>query len=435
MISDLKARGMKLLLWTANRSSSDLFDEGSRKKYLFPNPWPAADIQRTEVYDWFKEKLNAYVRLGVRGYKIDRGEEGEMPELAENQLSVLFPKLSAEGLKDAYGDDFFMFSRNATDVARKYTAVWNGDSWSTFQGLEVSIKTGLRSGLINFPMWGSDTGGYFAPVSQDKDLLARWLEFSAFSPIMEVILGPKRTIWDDYDDELIGIAKQYTSMHHDLIPYTRTYMYQATQTGMPIVRALFLAYPKDEKLFDLWDEYLYGPDILVAPVSTAATIERKVYLPVGRWMNYDDKRTVYDGQSIITASAPLASIPLFLREGAIIPRGDIVQLNNDWDTYWSPHLNFEVFAARKEPSTLEYFTGNSVQRIEVIPSVSGLTVHLGDVGKATLKVYCKHPRSVTKNGSKLQSPMDYQYDPKAQMLSVPFQGTATVVINGAASLF
>jgi alpha-glucosidase (family GH31 glycosyl hydrolase) len=76
--------------------------------------------------------------------------------------------------------------------------------------------------------------------------------------------------------------------HHDLIPYTRSYLYQATRTGMPIMRALIFAYPDDDRLSDLWDEYLYGGEILVAPVSTASATERKVYPPVERWMNYGD---------------------------------------------------------------------------------------------------------------------------------------------------
>ncbi len=145
-------------------------------------------------------------------------------------------------------------------------------------------------------MWGSDTGGYFAPPSADNELLARWLEFSAFSPMMEVILGPKRTLWDDYSPEVVGIAQKYVAAHHDLIPYTRSAMYQATQDGMPIMRALVLAYPDDARLTDMWDEYLYGDSLLVAPVTTAQTTEREVYLPAGKWMNYHDKQTVYAGR-------------------------------------------------------------------------------------------------------------------------------------------
>ncbi|PYV69028.1 MAG: hypothetical protein DMG96_35110 [Acidobacteria bacterium] len=436
MIHDLNDRGMKLLLWTANRTSSGLFQEGSTKGYLFPNPWPAADIQRSEVYDWFKDKLSAYVRLGVRGYKIDRGEEGEMPEAAENKLSVLFPKLSAEGLSDTFGQDYFVFSRNATDTARKYTAIWNGDSWSSFEGLQVSIKTGIRSGLINFPMWGSDTGGYFAPPTQDKELLARWFEFSAFSPMMEVILGPRRTLWDDYDDELVAIAKKCAALHHDLIPYTRSYMYEATQTGMPIMRALILGYPDDDGLADKWDEYLYGRDLLVAPVATRNSFERKVYLPAGLWIDYNDKHTLHQGKATITAKAPLGTIPLYVREGAIVPRGDIVQLNNNWGSNWAPKLRVEIFPARKQASAFDYFTGNGVQRITVQPDAGALSIQFGDLGAdGTAVVHCKGVTGVTRNGSTLRDGTDYKYDRNGQTLEVPFNGATTLSIKGAQSLF
>lgn len=94
MIRDLNARGMNLLLWIANRCSNQLFQEGSAKGYLFPFNWPAADVRRPDVYTWFKEELNRYVRLGIKGYKIDRGEEGEMPDSLVNQSAILFPKLN-----------------------------------------------------------------------------------------------------------------------------------------------------------------------------------------------------------------------------------------------------------------------------------------------------------------------------------------------------
>jgi len=436
MIRDLSDRGIKLLLWSANRCCGKMFAEGSAKGYLFPYTWPAADIRRPEVYDWWKEKLNAYVRLGVKGYKIDRGEENEMPDALQNQFAVLFPKLSAEGLGEAYGNDYFTFTRNVNDTSRRYTAVWNGDSWPTFGGLQVTIQNGLRAGVINFPMWGSDTGGYFAPSHDTKELLARWLEFSAFSPMMEVILGPKRTIWYDYDDELVAITQKYAAAHHDLIPYTRSYMYQATQTGMPIMRALALAYPEDQSLSDTWDEYLYGGEILVAPVTTAKATERVVYLPAGRWMNYGDKHTVYEGKAAVTVPAPLGVIPLFVREGAIIPRGDIVKLNNNWDTEWKPQLRVEVFPSRTQGSEFSYFTGSARQTIKVARAGDGITIEFGDLGVAgTLEVYCRTATAVRRNGTTLQKGAEYQYDPQAQKLTVPFQGAITVSVRGAESLF
>ena len=435
MIRDLNDRGMKLLLWSANRCSGTMFQEGSEKQYLFPAKWPAADISRPEIYNWWKEKLNAYVRLGVRGYKIDRGEENEMPDGLQNRFAVLFPELSAEGLSESYGDDYFIFTRNVNDLSRKYTAVWNGDSWPTFEGLQTSIKNGLRAGLINFPMWGSDTGGYFAPGQNTKELLARWLEFSAFSPMMEVILGPKRTVWYDYDDELVHIAQNFARTHHDLIPYTRSSMYESTRTGMPIMRAIVLVYPNEEPLSDVWDEYLYGEEILVAPVATPAAKERSVYLPTGRWIDYNNKLTVHDGGTTVTAVAALDQIPLFVHEGAIIPRGDIVKLNNNWDSNWKPTLRIEAFPARNKESEFQYFTGTEAQPIKMLSKDGAITISFGNLGTdGTVEIYCKKAVEVRRNQTTLREG-EYQYDAEHQRLTIPFQGATTVEIKGAASLF
>jgi alpha-D-xyloside xylohydrolase len=434
MIRDLHNRGMNLLIWIANRAWNRLLTEGSARGYLFFGRGSAANMQNPGAYNWFKSLLDEYVRLGVKGYKIDRGEEDELPLADENLNAILFPKMAAEGLSDAYGNDFFMFTRNVNDRARRYTAVWNGDTRSTFAGLQVSLKTALRSGAIDFPMWGSDTGGYVRVP--EKELFARWLEFSAYSPMMEVLLGPKRTIWDDYDDELVGIAKEYSIEHHDLIPYTRSYLYQATLTGMPVMRALTFAYPGDERLCDTWDEYLYGGEILVAPVTAAGATSRSVYLPAGWWMNYNDKHAVYNGGKTITVEAPLGSIPLFVREGAVIPRGDIVKLNNNWDATWSPKLRIEVFPSAKEASEFNYFTGTEAEKIKTTPETDGVAIEFGELGaEGRVEVFCGRAKEVTRNEIKLREGRDYTYDAAAQKLTVAFKGTTRLKIRGAASLF
>ncbi len=435
MINDLRDRGMNLLIWAANRAWNHLQTEGSARRYLYFGRGSAADMKNPYAYAWFKEKLNEYVRLGVKGYKIDRGEEDELPLADENINAILFPKMAAEGLRDVNGDDFFNFTRNVNDTGRKYTAVWNGDTWSTFAGLEVSIKNGLRSGAINFPMWGSDTGGYVRVP--EKELFARWLEFSAYSPMMEILLGPKRTIWDDYDDELVGITKTYVGEHYNLIPYTRSYLYQATQTGMPVMRSLIFDYPEEKNFSDTWDEYLYGDEILVAPVTTTGATSRSVTLPAGHWMNYNDKRTVYDGAKSVTASAPLTTIPLFVREGAIIPRGEIVQLNNNWEANWKAKLRMEIFPSAKTASEFSYFTGEKAQKIAVTPSGDGLTIEFGELGMpGTLEIYCRGAKEiVTGDGRKLREGRDYSYDAGAQKLTVAFQGPTKLKVKGVVSLF
>jgi alpha-glucosidase (family GH31 glycosyl hydrolase) len=431
MIRDLKDRGMFLLIWVANRCSNALFGEGSAKGYLFPGrDWPAADIRIPAAYSWFKDKLNPYVRLGIRGYKIDRGEEGELPDNVENLNAILFPKLVGEGLADAYGKDYFTFSRNVNDTGRKYTAVWNGDTRATFPGLAVSVKHALRCGAINLPMWGSDTGGYIG--RPDKELFARWLEFSAYSPLTEVLLGPKRTIWSDYDDELIAIAQKQVRAHHDLIPYTRSFMYEAARTGLPIMRSLIFAYPDDAGLYDTWDEYLYGSEILVAPVTTPATTSREVYLPAGQWMDYNDMATVHQGPARISAQAPLGTIPLFVREGAIIPRGDILKANNSWQADWAPRLRIELFPSNKVSGQFMYFTGKAAEKITCSMGRGGIVVKFGDLGvNGTLEIYCRNVTGVISNGVTLRPGAGYSYDEKAKKLTVPFSGATTLTVSGA----
>lgn len=434
MIQDLRDRGMNLLLWVANRTWNQLYVEGSSRQYLYFGKGSAADMKSPAAYAWFKDQLNEYVRLGVKGYKVDRGEEDELPLSDENLNAILFPKMTAEGLADVYGSDFFQFTRNVNDTARKYTAVWNGDTRSTFAGLQVSIKTGLRSGAINFPMWGSDTGGYIRVP--EKELFARWLEFGAYSTMMEILIGPKRTIWDDYDDELVNIARNYVSVHHDLIPYTRSFLYQATRTGMPVMRALVFSFPKDETVADMWDEYLFGSELLVAPVTVAGATERKLYLPTGRWLDYTDKRAVYSGPSTVTVKAALQDLPVFVREGAIVPRGDIVQVNNNWDKDWKPWLHIEWFPAEKEASEFRYYTGSVEQKITAGRTNKGLAIRFADLGTAgTLEVYCGQVNGVTRNGRKLREGKEYHYDPAGKKLTIGFEGPTNLLIQGATSLF
>jgi alpha-glucosidase (family GH31 glycosyl hydrolase) len=338
-------------------------------------------------------------------------------------------------LRATNGDDFFILTRNTNDTARKYTAVWNGDTRATFASLAMSMKHAQRAGAINFPMWGSDTGGYTGG-NPNKELFARWLEFSAYSTAMEVLLGPKRTIWQDYDQELIDIARRQVSAHHDLMPYSRSYLYQATQTGMPVMRSLIFTYPDDASLADLWDEYLLGGEILVAPVITAGATSREVYLPAGQWLDYNTKAAVLKGASKVTAQAPLGTIPLYVREGAIIPRGDIWKGNQSWAANWTAKLRIEVFPSSKVAGQFDYYTGSAVQRITSSSSGGNIALNFGDLGAGgDLEIYCQNVKGVTLNGAALRQGTGYTYDAAAKKLTVPFKGATKLTIQGASGLF
>jgi alpha-glucosidase (family GH31 glycosyl hydrolase) len=297
-----------------------------------------------------------------------------------------------------------------------------------------SIKIGIRAGTINFPIFGSDGGGYNGTPT--KEVLARWLEFNTYVPMMEVLNGPKRTVWNSYDAELLNIAIAQTQAHHDLIPYVRSYAYQATQTGLPVLRAMPLAYPTDTNVVDTWNEYMFGAELLVAPVTTAGATSRSVYLPAGNWINYIDKSTTYSGGTTITASAPLATIPLFAKEGAILVRGDILKSNNNWTANWAPSLRIEVFPASTGGTSFDYYTGNAVKTLTSSLFTGTLTIQFDDLGfDGTLEVYCNNYSSLTRNGVALNAQTDFTYDSTKKLLTVSFSGATNLQINGTASLF
>src|SRR6185436_16739857 len=202
-----------------------------------------------------------------------------------------------------------------------------------------SVAVGLRSGAVMMPAWGSDTGGYLrGGGGPSEEVFARWYGFSAYSPIMEVLVGDRHTPWYDYSAALVAIARKHGDAHHDLMPYTRSFLYAASKTGAPVMRPLFLAYPDDTTAATVADQYFYGTELLVAPVLQAGATKRGVYLPPGKWVDYNGRLDVVTGGTTVQASAPLDTIPVYAREGAIVPRGELYRGNDKWSAGWASAL-------------------------------------------------------------------------------------------------
>jgi alpha-glucosidase (family GH31 glycosyl hydrolase) len=185
--------------------------------------------------------------------------------------------------------------------------------------------------FIGFPNWGTDTGGYYQ--FKQRDVFARWLEFSALCPIKEVggslrignsVDGPHAP-WDmptepKFDEEMIDIYRYYTWLHHELVPYAYSEGVRASRTGHPIATPLVFEFPDDAAVADMWDEYLYGPWILVAPVWRNGDRSRAVYLPAGGWTDYwDDSAILVGPLTVPDVAVPLDRLPLYIRLGAILP--------------------------------------------------------------------------------------------------------------------
>jgi alpha-glucosidase (family GH31 glycosyl hydrolase) len=442
MIKKMEAQNVKLMVWVANRLNNAL--SGMTTNGLGAptpsgsGPSAAADMRKPEAVRAVQDYLDPFVKAGVRGYKIDRGDEGEVPNSIQSENAYLYAKAVAEGMEKVAGKDYFIIQRCAYDKSRQYAAVWNGDTHGP--GMGGSIAHGLRAGIINFPMWGTDTGGYQgAAPGQDEPVKQRWLAFSCYSPIFEVILE-RFDLRKPADDPTLVIMRKFANRHHELLPYSRSCMQANTRTGMPIMRPVFFEFAEDQLPLPVTDntwaaQYLYGPSLLVAPVTADSNSVVKVALPAGQWLDGNDLKTVHAGPKTVDVPAPMDVIPVFIREGAILPVGDILQVNNNWTANWKPHLRVEVYPG-KAASRFEYYTGKKVVPMTCANDGSAITVAFDDPGVAgEVVVFCSAPKTGTLNGTPLAAKTGYTYDAGTQRLTVPFQGGVKLELAGAGSLF
>lgn len=446
MAQTVRENGMRLLYWITFRTAHTLKDDLAVRNLLFDGytDHPAADLRQSKTYLYYKDFLDSLATAvtlpeqadtpGVYGYKIDRGGESEMPDSLINKQVTLFSRAAHEQIAAHHGENIFLFARSLHDKSRRWVAHWNGDPQDTFQALRTSIKNGLRAGLMNFPMWGSDIGGYW-PKEPSKELMIRWIGFGTYSTMMEFMLEGRNRWYYGGDEDVISVTRQATQTHHDLIPYTRSALHHAHQTGVPVMRAMLLEYPEDPTVTDMWDQFFYGSNLLVAPVSRKGVREREVYLPEGRWLNYNDRSTVEQGGRSVTEAAPLGTVPRFVREGAIIPRGNILKANQQWKDDWSPTLRIEVFPARTETTIFDYYTGDGVRTLTSAVSGEAIEISFSALDHdGKLEIYAEDVTEVVRNGESLPNDA-YEYDPERNVLTVSFSGATTVRLPGASSIF
>ena len=271
------------------------------------------------------------MKAGADGFKDDDAEgnfqgdarfaDGTDPRLMRNRYAVLYNRAMEEVIqKDLHGNGI-LFIRSATVGNQNLAVLWGGDNESNFSpenGLPTVVTAGLGAGISGMALWTADLGGYLTPKSPpDPRLFMRWTEYSAFSPTMELLSTSNRGPWD-YGEEAGNNYRKYAVLHMSLFPYRYAAAQEAARTGMPIMRALVLQYQNDKRAREAKDEYLFGPDLLAAPVIDENT-SRAVYLPGGEWIDYWSGKHLSGGHVVI-ADAPLDVLPLYARAGAILPK-------------------------------------------------------------------------------------------------------------------
>jgi alpha-glucosidase (family GH31 glycosyl hydrolase) len=309
----------------------DLSEEPSSTDYHQGQPY--IDFFRPEVGAWWWRNHRHLVDDGVDGWWLDGGEgpfqtSASTPsENWRNCYDLLRLQAFAEG--EAAGRPqkrpFFLCRSGGPGMQRFGAACWSGDINNTFATLEAQPALGLNTGLSGVPYWGTDVGGYYASAPQTAELFVRWLQFGCFCPIFR---GHGRN-WRmhlpwAYGPEVEAICRRVLELRYQLMPYTYTLAFTAHCEGLPLMRPLVLNYPNDPQVWEMATQYLWGDDLLVAPVTRGGADHWPVYLPAGNWYDFWTSEA-FHGPVAIEVAAPLERLPLFVRAGAIIPLGPITQ--------------------------------------------------------------------------------------------------------------
>lgn len=373
MTRELKELGIRLMVsvWPSVSPLSENYDVMEQRGYLIGTEhgpvahadWPDRGVPgpvHVAFYDatnpaarefvWSRVKENYLAPYGISAYWLDACEPEIKPGFQANlryhagpglEVGNLYPRENArafyEGLRAAGAgeDEVLTLSRSAWAGSQRYgAAVWSGDIGTDFATLRRQLAAGLNMAMSGIPWWHTDIGGFHGGNPEDpayREVLVRWFQFGALSPIMRLHgnrepgtpLGPAVTggpneVWS-YGEEAGEILAWYLRLRERLAPYLLTQMRVAYEEGVPPMRPLFVEFPGDARAWEVADAYLLGPDLLVAPVLEAGARERAVYLPVGaRWADAWTGEA-YEGGQPVTVPAPLARIPLFLRNGARLP--------------------------------------------------------------------------------------------------------------------
>ena len=217
--------------------------------------------------------------------------------------------------------------------------VWSGDTESSWKTLEGQIAVGINHSLSLSPYWGSDIGGFYPNKELTGELYARWFQFGAFCPSFRSHgrtwwtrlpwgwglseMGPIENRDNPLESELNNpeiekICRKYSELRYQLMPYTYTLAWEARETGLPLIRSLWIHYPKDRLARQIGDQYLWGRDILVSPVYQKGAASRKLYLPKGDWYDWWTGEKVTGGK-MINRKVDISIMPLYVRAGSIIP--------------------------------------------------------------------------------------------------------------------
>ena len=361
MADKLHEMGIKLMvsMWPTINENSENYREmlennmlirtksGSNRVFDFYGPQAEIDPTNpaTREFVWNRLKEN-YIDNGVDLLWFDEAEPEIHPEQFDNlilhagngdEVALLYPyyysKLVYDGMKKIGRDDIITLSRCAYTGAQKFgTLVWSGDIPSTFESLRMQVKSGLNMSMCGIVWWNTDIGGFYGGDTKSdyfRELIVRWFQYGVFCPVMRLhgsrnghdrtrdIIEPTggdNEIWS-FGDHNLKILKELIMLRERLRPYIKKHMDIASEKGYPIMRPMFFDFPEDDVCYSLGTQYMFGDDIIFAPITEQGATETCVYLPEGEWIRTTDK-TLFKGRQFVSASAEIDEFIAFVKKDA-----------------------------------------------------------------------------------------------------------------------
>jgi len=373
MVKELNEMGIELMvsIWPTVDKTSENYKKMMEKGYLvrtdrgirttmdFLGDTVFYDATNPEARDfvWNTIKKN-YHDKGIKIFWLDEAEPeysiydfdnyryylGSNEQIG-NIYPVMYAKTFFDGMKKEGQKNIINLLRCAWAGSQRYGAlVWSGDIDSSFKSLRNQFAAGLNMGLAGIPWWTTDIGGFHGGNPEDPDFrecIIRWFQYGAFCPVFRLHgdrephfeplgtsggglcgSGAANEVWS-YGEEAYEIFKKYMFIREGMKPYITEVMKAAHEKGTPVIRPLFYDFPQDKICWDIADQYMFGSEILVAPVLYKGVRSRKVYLPIGEQWKDAYSEESYKGGQLIDYNAPLERIPVFLKEQSNINFVDI----------------------------------------------------------------------------------------------------------------
>jgi alpha-glucosidase len=366
MIGDLTKEGFKFVVIVDPGIKADTaysaFQTGSAQDVFLKYPngkpfmgkvWPGdcvfPDFSNPQARTWWGNNFKILTDAGVRGFWNDMNEPSvfdgpnkTMPlnvvhydhgfytphAKNHNTYGMLMTQATYEGVRGLRpGERPFVLTRASYAGGQRYAAAWTGDNESRWDNLEMALSMSLGVSISGQPFIGSDIGGFIG--SPSGELFARWLQLGVFTPLMRghsVIGSPDKEPWA-FGPKYEEVNRQTIELRYKFLPYIYTVMYEASQSGLPAMRPLYFEYPDDPSFVSNEDEFMFGDDLLIAPVLWPGDTTRTLRLPEGEWYDYWTNQK-YNGGKQISASAPVDRLPIFVKSGATIPTQQVVQFTD-----------------------------------------------------------------------------------------------------------